>query len=34
MPVLAITGQQARMALGGHYQQEVDLPSIRLPEER
>jgi pyruvate dehydrogenase (quinone) len=28
MPVLAITGQQARMALGGHYQQEVDLPSM------
>ena len=25
MPVLAIAGQQARMALGGHYQQEVDL---------
>src|SRR4029077_5535658 len=28
MPVLAITGQQARMALGGHYQQEVDLPAL------
>jgi pyruvate dehydrogenase (quinone) len=28
MPVLAITGQQARMALGGHYQQEVDLPAM------
>src|ERR1700752_1306728 len=28
MPVLAVTGQQARMALGGHYQQEVDLPSM------
>src|ERR1700745_12568 len=28
MPVLAITGQQARNALGGHYQQEVDLPSL------
>src|SRR5246127_4363614 len=28
MPVLAVTGQQARMALGGHYQQEVDLPSL------
>ncbi|HEY3911574.1 MAG TPA: thiamine pyrophosphate-requiring protein [Stellaceae bacterium] len=27
MPVLAITGQQSRMALGGHYQQEVDLSS-------
>src|ERR1041385_2606605 len=27
MPVLAIAGQQARMALGGHYQQEVDLPA-------
>ena len=27
MPVLAIVGQQARMALGGHYQQEVDLPA-------
>jgi len=25
MPVLAIVGQQARTALGGHYQQEVDL---------
>ena len=28
MPVLAITGQQARAALGGHYQQEVDLPAL------
>jgi len=28
MPVLAITGQQARAALGGHYQQEVDLVSM------
>ncbi len=28
MPVLAITGQQARTALGGHYQQEIDLPSM------
>ena len=28
MPVLAIAGQQARAALGGHYQQEVDLPSM------
>ena len=28
MPVLAITGQQARTAMGGHYQQEVDLPSM------
>ncbi|HTV80026.1 MAG TPA: thiamine pyrophosphate-requiring protein [Steroidobacteraceae bacterium] len=27
MPLLAIAGQQARSALGGHYQQEVDLPS-------
>jgi pyruvate dehydrogenase (quinone) len=27
-PVLAIVGQQARMALGGHYQQEVDLISL------
>ena len=25
MPVLAIVGQQARNALGGHYQQELDL---------
>ena len=24
-PVLAIVGQQARAALGGHYQQEIDL---------
>jgi pyruvate dehydrogenase (quinone) len=28
MPVLAIVGQQARDALGGHYQQEVDLVSL------
>lgn len=28
MPVLSIAGQQARTALGGHYQQEVDLPSL------
>jgi len=28
MPVLAITGQQSRNALGGHYQQEVDLQSL------
>jgi hypothetical protein len=28
MPVLAIVGQQARTALGGHYQQEVDLPAL------
>ncbi len=28
MPVLAIAGQQSRNALGGHYQQEVDLPSM------
>jgi pyruvate dehydrogenase (quinone) len=27
-PVLAIVGQQARGALGGHYQQEVDLVSL------
>ncbi len=27
MPLLAIAGQQARAALGGHYQQEVDLSS-------
>ncbi|ACA16552.1 thiamine pyrophosphate protein TPP binding domain protein [Methylobacterium sp. 4-46] len=27
MPVLAIAGQQARNALGGHYQQELDLTS-------
>jgi len=27
-PVLAIVGQQARDALGGHYQQEVDLPAM------
>jgi pyruvate dehydrogenase (quinone) len=27
-PVVAIVGQQSRMALGGHYQQEVDLPSL------
>lgn len=28
MPVLAIVGQQARTALGGHYQQELDLMSM------
>ncbi|AXP02984.1 thiamine pyrophosphate-requiring protein [Pseudomonas fluorescens] len=28
MPVLAICGQQARAALGGHYQQELDLVSL------
>lgn len=28
MPVLAIAGQQARTAMGGHYQQEVDLVSM------
>lgn len=28
MPVLAIVGQQARHALGGHYQQELDLVSL------
>src|SRR5690349_2640394 len=28
MPVLAIAGQQARTAVGGHYQQEVDLQSM------
>src|ERR671918_2014592 len=27
-PVLAIVGQQARMGLGGNYQQEVDLVSL------
>jgi pyruvate dehydrogenase (quinone) len=27
-PVLAIVGQQARNALGGHYQQELDLVSM------
>ncbi len=27
-PVLAIVGQQARAALGGHYQQEVDLEAL------
>src|SRR5438128_214547 len=27
-PVLAIIGQQARAAMGGHYQQEVDLVSL------
>ncbi|MBV9076475.1 MAG: thiamine pyrophosphate-requiring protein [Methylobacteriaceae bacterium] len=27
-PVLAITGQQARNALGGHYQQELDLQAM------
>jgi pyruvate dehydrogenase (quinone) len=28
MPVLAIAGQQARAALGGHFQQELDLVSL------
>src|SRR5947209_18857948 len=28
MPVLAIVGQSARTAIGGHYQQEVDLPAV------
>ena len=28
MPVLAVCGQQARAALGSHYQQEVDLASL------
>ena len=28
MPVLAIAGQQARTAIGGHYQQEIDLVSM------
>jgi pyruvate dehydrogenase (quinone) len=28
MPVLAIAGQQARASLGGHYQQELDLPAM------
>src|SRR6201995_1688698 len=28
MPVLAIAGQQARTALGAHYQQELDLVSM------
>ena len=28
VPVLAIAGQQARTALGGHYQQEIDLPAM------
>ena len=28
IPVLAIAGQQARNAIGGHYQQEVDLASL------
>ena len=27
-PVLAIVGQQSRAAIGGHYQQEVDLASL------
>src|SRR5207249_8139752 len=27
-PVLAIVGQQARTAMGGHYQQEVDLHTL------
>jgi pyruvate dehydrogenase (quinone) len=28
VPVVALVGQQARSALGAHYQQEVDLPSL------
>jgi pyruvate dehydrogenase (quinone) len=28
MPVLAIVGQQARTAIGGHYQQEIDIPAL------
>ena len=28
MPVLAITGQKSRTALGSHYQQEIDLPAL------
>jgi pyruvate dehydrogenase (quinone) len=28
VPALAIAGQQARAALGGHYQQELDLASL------
>src|SRR5690242_21505097 len=28
MPVLAIVGQQARTAVGAHYQQELDLPAM------
>jgi pyruvate dehydrogenase (quinone) len=28
MPVLAIAGQQARAAIGGHYQQEIDLKNM------
>jgi pyruvate dehydrogenase (quinone) len=28
MPVLAIVGQSARSAIGGHYQQEVDIPAM------
>ncbi|MFC3127034.1 thiamine pyrophosphate-requiring protein [Pseudoroseomonas globiformis] len=28
MPVVALVGQQARAALGGHYQQEVDLSAL------
>src|SRR3954453_15182646 len=27
-PVVAVVGQQDRMALGGHFQQEVDLPAL------
>src|SRR4051812_13515446 len=27
-PVVAIVGQQARSALGGHYQQEIDIPVL------
>jgi len=28
VPVLAVVGQQARTALGAHYQQEIDLPAM------
>ena len=28
MPLLAVVGQQARTAVGGHYQQEIDLLSM------
>jgi pyruvate dehydrogenase (quinone) len=28
MPVPAICGQQSRNVIGGHYQQEVDLPAL------
>ena len=33
MPVLAIAGQQARMALGGHYQQEVFRSTLPVDEQ-